>query len=116
MIKLTLTEATVTRYNDKAEDWSGETLSVAPELITEEGTTLYKAFNSLLDNHFYGADLEAALPELWANLLDNADGCTSVVSYAGEDDGRYNENGRYLVDLFVYVEKVEPVDILGWNY
>lgn len=116
MIKVTLTEATVTQYNNKAGDWSGDTVSIAPELVTEEGTDLYKAFNNLLDNHFYGADLGAAFPEMWTNLLDNADGCTSVVSYAGDDDGRYNENGRYLVDLFLYVEKVEPVDILSWNY
>lgn len=116
MIRLTLSEATVTRYNETMGDWSGDEVSIAPDLVTVEREDLYKALNGLLDNYYYGAGLDAAFPDIWLNFLENADGCTSVVSYTGDDDGRYNDDGRYLVDLFFYVEDVKPFNILGWNY
>ena len=111
MIKITLTDATGTRYNETAGDWSGETYSMYGTRLTAEGPTIYKAFKNLMDAHFWGPCIELEFPDMCRSFVENADGNTTIVSYTGDDGGNYDMDGRYLVDLFLYVEKVEPVDI-----
>ena len=110
MIKITLTDALTTEYNEDTEDWSGREGSVYGEPLTGTGATIAEALHELLETYFGGVGLES-MQELLNNLKENAEYDTSVISYTGDEFGNYDMAGRYLVDLFIKVYKVESVDI-----
>ena len=111
MIKITLTDALTTEYNEDTEDWSGRESSLYSEPLTGTGATIAEAFYELLETYFWDFGLDDSMSELLNNLKENADYNTSVISYTGDEFGNYNMAGRYLVDLFLKVYKVESVDI-----
>lgn len=109
MIKITLTYATATRYNEETEDWSGKEFSLYSEPFTKTSTTLQRALTGFMDNYFWGVGIDYA--DLLNNMKENADGDTTAVSYTGDDFGNYDNAGNYLVDLFFKVETIEPADV-----
>ena len=112
MIKITVTDATATRYNETAGDWSGDTYSVISRQITVTGATIQTAFNSLMNIYFGGYGAKYAMPELLNCIKENADGNASIISYVGDDAGYYDENGRYLIDLYLNVDIIVPASIV----
>ena len=111
MIKITLTDALTTEYNEDTEDWSGREGSTYSEPLTGTGATIAEALHELLVTYFWGFGLDESMPELLNNLKENAEYDTSIISYTGDEFGNYDMAGRYLVDLFLKVYKVESVDI-----
>lgn len=109
MIKLTLTGALGTRYNEETEDWSGDEFSMYSEPLTATGTNLNDIFVELFDTYFWGIGIDYA--DLLNNMKENADGNTTVVSYTGDNFGNYDNAGNYLIDLFFKVEQIEPADV-----
>lgn len=109
MIKLTLTDALGTRYNETAGDWSGDEFSMFGGQLTATGTNLSDVFVEFFDNYFWGIAIDYA--DLLNNMKENADGNTTAVSYTGDDFGNYDNAGNYLIDLFFKVETVEPADV-----
>lgn len=109
MIKLTLTDAMGTRYNETAGDWSGEQFSLYAEQLAAAGTNLNDIFVEFFDTYFWGAGIDYV--DLFDNMKENADGNTTAISYTGDDFGNYDIAGNYLIDLFFKVETVEPADV-----
>jgi hypothetical protein len=109
MLKLTLTDAMATRYNEETEDWSGKEYSMYSEQLTATGTNLKDIFVELFDTYFWGIGIDYA--DLLNNMKENADGNTTAISYTGDDFGNYDNAGNYLIDLFFKVETVEPADV-----
>lgn len=109
MIKLTLTDAIGTRYNEETEDWSGKEFSLYSEQLTATGTNLKDTFIYFFDTHFWGVGIDYR--DLLNNMRENADGNTTAVSYTGDDMGNYDIAGNYLIDLFFKVEQIEPANV-----
>lgn len=109
MIKITLTYALATRYNETAGDWSGKEFSLYSEPFMKTSTTLQSALTGFMDNYFWGIGIDYA--DLLNNMKENADGNTTAISYVGDDAGNYDNAGNYLIDLSFKVETVEPADV-----
>lgn len=116
MIKLTLTYAMATEYNEVTKEWSGREFSLYSEPLTKTSTTLEKALIGFMDNYYWGTGIVIDYNALMDELKYNAVGNTSSISYTGDEEGNYeggtNEEGAdYLIELSFKVETLEPADI-----
>lgn len=103
--EININEALVTEFNEESKDWSGseyfksldETIAITTDNLNKE----------LIKEKFKESDFFWDTKDL--NLaLSVPDG---LLTRTEDNEGAFDENGKYLVDYFFTIRKIEDVDL-----